>query len=56
MKDITFHDSFSPTGATDSVTYDSGLFAILSIESPIFPLTRELCNASVYLRGRCSMD
>ena len=24
MKDITFHDSFSPTGATDSVTYDNG--------------------------------
>jgi len=30
MKDITFHDSFSPTDATDSVAYDSGLF-------PIFP-------------------
>jgi len=24
MKDITFHDSFSPTGANDSVTYDNG--------------------------------
>ena len=56
MKDITFHDSFSPTGATDSVTYDSGLSPILLVDSPIFPLTRELCDASVYLRSRCSMD
>lgn len=25
MKDITFHESFTPTGATDSVTYEKGL-------------------------------
>ena len=25
MKDITFHNSFSPAGATDSVTYNNGL-------------------------------
>ena len=30
MKNITFHDSFSPTGATDSVKYESGLFPLLS--------------------------
>ena len=28
MKNITFHESFSPTGATDSITYDNGLFPI----------------------------
>ena len=33
MKAITFHDSFSPTGATDSVTYENGSF-------PIFGETR----------------
>jgi len=33
MKDITFHDSFSPTGATDSVTYDNGSFPVFSVES-----------------------
>jgi len=47
MKNITFHGSFSPTGATDSATYDSGLFPILLVDSQIFPLTRELCDASV---------
>ena len=26
MKNITFHDSFTPTDATDSVIYDKGLF------------------------------
>jgi len=33
MKDITFHDSFSPTGATDSITYDNGSFLIFQIDS-----------------------
>ena len=28
MKNITFHDTFSPTGATDSITYDNGSFRI----------------------------
>jgi len=40
MKDITLHHSFSPTGATDSVSYDNGLFPIILVDSPIFPLTR----------------
>jgi hypothetical protein len=26
VKNITFHDSFTPTDATDSVTYENGLF------------------------------
>ena len=34
MKDITFHDSFSPTDATDSVTYDNGSFPTFLVESP----------------------
>ena len=29
MKNITFHESFTPKGATDSVTYDDGLYIIL---------------------------
>ena len=53
MKNITFHDSFTPTGATDSATYDNGSFQILLVESPIVPLTRNPRNASVYLRSRC---
>jgi hypothetical protein len=55
MKDITFHDSFSPTGATDSVTYDNGSFPIFYVEYPIFPLTRKPCDVSVHLRSRCPM-
>ena len=55
MKDITFHDSFSPTGATDSVTYDNGSFPTFSIESPTFPLTREPHNGSVHLSSWCPM-
>ena len=30
MKDINFHDSFTPTGATDSIAYDNGMLPILS--------------------------
>ena len=33
MKEIIFHDSFSPTGATDSVTYDNGSFQSLGRKS-----------------------
>jgi len=53
MKDITFHDSFSPTGATDSVKYDNGSFPIFWVEIPTFPLTRKPRDASVHLRSRC---
>ena len=38
MKNITFHDSFSPTDATDSVIYDKGMFLTLFFffgENPI---------------------
>ncbi len=31
MKNIAFHDSFSPTGATDSVTYDNGFVPFAEI-------------------------
>jgi len=55
MKDITFHDSFSPTGATDSVTYDNGSSLILLVDNPVFPLIRELRGASIYLRSWCPM-
>jgi len=30
MKDITFHNSFSPADATEPVAYDNGLFPIFS--------------------------
>jgi hypothetical protein len=55
MKDITFHDSFSPTGATDSVTYDNGSFLILWVEYPIFRLMRKSYDVSVHLWSRCPM-
>ena len=47
MKNITFHDSFSPTGATDSITFESGSF-------PIFAETQSTadenpCDVSVHL-------
>jgi len=50
MKEITFHDSFSPTGATDSVTYDNGLFPVLGEARYIAD-----SGASLHLRGRCAM-
>jgi len=56
IKNITFHDSFSPACATDSVTYDNGSFPIPFVESPIFPLTRKLRDVSVHLGSRCPMD
>ena len=55
MKDITFHDSFSPTGATDSVTYDNGSSTCLGVENPNFPLTQRPCDGSIHLRSRCPM-
>ena len=50
MKNITFHESFSPTDATDSVTYDNGSFPIFGLK---IPLTRKLCDTSVHLWSRC---
>ena len=35
MKDIAFHDSFSPTGATDSVEYNNGLFSPIKFGFPL---------------------
>jgi len=55
MKDIVFHDSFSPTGATDSVTYHNGSFPILWVENLIFSLTRNPRDISAYFRSRCPM-
>jgi len=51
MKDVAFHDSFSPTGATDLVTYDSGLFPILMVDSQIFPLTSCVMPAFTFGAG-----
>ena len=39
MKNITFHDSFSPANATDSITYDNGSFQIYWLER--FPTDKE---------------
>ena len=55
MKNITYHDSFSPAGAEDSVKYDNGSFPIFWVESPSFPLKRKPRDSSVHLRGRCPM-
>jgi len=51
MKDITFHDSFSPTGATDSVTYENGSFPIFALK-PLFPLTsKRVTSAFTFAAG-----
>jgi hypothetical protein len=34
MKNITFHASFSPTDASDSVTYDNVFLSLLKIQIP----------------------
>lgn len=49
MKDITFRDSFSPTGATDSVTYNSGLLFRSFLVKIRIPADRDV---SIHLWGR----
>ena len=51
MKNITFHDSFSPTGATDSVTYDNGVFPNFWVNDRL-PADQDV---SVHIRGRHPM-
>ena len=53
MKNITFHDSFSPTGATDSVTYESGLFPIF--DKTVLTADEKPCDVSVHLWCRRPM-
>jgi len=48
MKNITFHDSFTPTGAAYSVKYDNGPSLIFWVENPIFALTRNPCDVSAH--------
>ena len=50
MKGITFHDSFSPTDATDSVEYNNGLSQVLGEARFLADF-----DVSHHLRGWCAV-
>jgi hypothetical protein len=51
LKNITFHDSFHPTDAEDSVSYNNGLFSI-ACKTP-FPTDLGVYDDSVHLWSWC---